>query len=326
MSAQATEAPPKGPATNGSDGRTEGVLEKWGLAYTLEVEYPLAKVKIEQPAQVREVGHQAPPSNVKEYAEQMGNGATFPPLVLTNAGILIDGNTRYAAAVRRGYETFPAYTVTVPRGSMMPLIGASLNQTGGARLSATEVMTAALAFMETGTYDDETIARFVGRSVTQIRAYRREQAFQALAKKAGLSDWDIKGISTAVRQKLSEITHLEPFKAAVKAAHDVKMTKNHAEGVVKAAEDTTSDAEAVEAIQTFVDQELVPTLGKNGQKTPKDLPSQTVKFDRAVQAIIKKYPAPLSVYEPDAEKQAVHRDAAQFYLEYFQQYRGLYGD
>ena len=326
MSAQATEAPPKGPATNGSDGRTESVLDKWGLTYLLEMEYPLAKVKYEPASQVREIGHQAPPSSVREYAEQMGNGATFPALVLTNAGILIDGNTRYAAAIKRGYETFPAYTVTVPRAAMLPLIGASLNQTGGARLSTTEVMTAALAFMDEGTYDDETIARFVGRSVTQIRAYRREQAFQTLAKKAGLSEEDITGITTAVRQKLSELTHVEPFKAAVQAAHDVKMTKNHAAGVVKAAEATTSDAESVEAIQTFVEEELVPTLGRNGQKTPKDLPSQTIKFDRAVQAIIKKYPAPLSVYEPDAEKQAAHRDAAQFYLEYFQQYRGLYGD
>ena len=92
---------------NGRDVRTESLLTTWKIPFRLDPEFALAKVKVSDIAQVREDAHRAPRRNVDEYAAQMSAGAKFPPIVLTEGGLLIvDGNTRLAAAQKNGHMSF----------------------------------------------------------------------------------------------------------------------------------------------------------------------------------------------------------------------------
>ena len=158
------------------DMRIEGLLREWNLDFDFDAEYPLRKIDVQTDTQVRLPEHRAPRDTVEEFTTQMRgqlahDRISFPPLVLTHNGRLIDGNTRKQAAEQNGLETFHVYLVKLPRADFGPMIGAALNQMGGKRLTAEESFAAAEKMMREG-YADEAIARTLGRSTQMVRNYR----------------------------------------------------------------------------------------------------------------------------------------------------------
>lgn len=305
-----TDTLPKEAATmNGRDVRTESLFDSWGIGYELEPDFDLSKIKIEDVSQVREETHRAPRSNVDQYAAQMSHGAKFPPIVVNRNGFLIDGNTRLAAAQKNGHTSFPAYVANIKQTDIMPLVGASLNQTGGQRLSAEEAQRAAEGMMRQG-YDDSTIARWVGRTVTQVRNYRREREFKELAEQAELAPEQVESISKKVRRRLASINHVEPFKAAVEAVADKRVTSKDLNEIVEAATTARSDAEAVKQIETA--SKDLGAQGPQQAKRKRTRPTTADKFIRHAQAILALIDAGdlLEVlYEPDEDRQPDHREA-----------------
>src|SRR5262245_20844543 len=87
------------------DTRIEAILDRWGLTYELQQEFPLRRLKIADETQARTAEHRQPTASVDEYAVHMRNGAQFPPILVATNGMLIDGNTRVAAGERVGLDT-----------------------------------------------------------------------------------------------------------------------------------------------------------------------------------------------------------------------------
>ena len=227
------------------DTRIEKLFEDWNLTFELDDDMPLARVKFEPGAQVREEEHRAPASTVAEYQTHMTHGAIFPPIIVSSQNFLIDGNTRVKAALRLGRKTFPAYRVKFPHLGMAKMVGAAINQMGGDRLTEAEIVAAASVMMKEG-YSDEAIARTLGRSPSHVRNVRKDQAFTEAAARTGLADIRI---PKQHRRTLSRIAHDEPFAAAVKIIAASTPPNKEVTALVDKIDQTRSDAEALAVIE-----------------------------------------------------------------------------
>jgi ParB-like chromosome segregation protein Spo0J len=238
-------------ALAGEDTRIEGLLQEWGLGFDFEPEYPLRKVDADyEDAQVRELSHRAPQETTEEFTNQMRGQLQqgrllFPPVVLTHNGRLIDGNTRKAAAERLGLETLAAYLVKLDRPDQGKVLGAALNQMGGRRLTAEEAFAAAEKMMRDGAAD-EAIARTLGRSVESVRNYRREKRYREAAERTGVKDLPV---TRSVQRVVADVTHDEPFKAAVELAAATKATKRDVQELVRDVAEARSEREELEVIE-----------------------------------------------------------------------------
>jgi len=231
--------------TAARDTRIERLFETWNLPFELEPNFALAKIKVTPETQIRTAEHRAPSAAVQEYVTHMKHGAIFPPIVLTSSGHLVDGNTRVRAAQELSRKFFPAYIVKFPHLGQARLIGAALNQMGGDRLTAEEIVVAAEAMMSEG-YGDDAIARTLGRSTQHVRNVRRDQQFREAAERTGLADVVV---PKQMARVLANIRHDEPFKAAVQAVVAAKPSAKDAAALVDKIEKTRSDAEALAVIE-----------------------------------------------------------------------------
>jgi hypothetical protein len=57
-------------------------LREWNLTYEIVADFALDRVRRDDESQVRQLAHIAPALRVEEYAQQMRNGAMFPPILL----------------------------------------------------------------------------------------------------------------------------------------------------------------------------------------------------------------------------------------------------
>jgi hypothetical protein len=223
----------------------EARLEEWTVPFELVEDFELKDIKTKDYSQVRTPEHRAPKEGVEQYALQMANGAVFPPIVLAaNDKAIIDGNTRVAAARKNGYKTFPAYLVKVADAAMARVIGSSLNQSGGLRLSGDELQEAAAAFLERR-FSDAEIARCLGRTAEWARKFRKRAEFE---DRAGSHPTAAK-LKPTVKERLADIDHDGPFLAALDAIQDVRMDTASAAKMVEAAREARSDQAATEAVQ-----------------------------------------------------------------------------
>jgi hypothetical protein len=223
----------------------EARLEEWNVPFELVEDFELKDIKTKDYSQVRTPEHRAPKEGVEQYALQMANGAIFPPIVLAaNDKAIIDGNTRVAAARKNGYKTFPAYLVKPADAAMARVIGSSLNQSGGLRLSGDELQEAAAAFLERR-FSDAEIARCLGRTAEWARKFRKRAEFD---ERAGSHPTAAK-LKPTVKERLADIDHDAPFFAALDAIQDVRMDTTSAAKMVEAASDARSDQAATEAVQ-----------------------------------------------------------------------------
>jgi ParB-like chromosome segregation protein Spo0J len=230
-------------------------LNEWGLEYTVNRDFVIADVVVQKEAQVREATHIAPTMRVEEYSQQMRNGAIFPPVILRTPNVLIDGNTRLAAAKRIGRKTFPALIVDTKTKDTAKILAAALNQMGGERLNPSEAHEAALLMMRND-FPDAVVARELGRDLSQVRRWRNQRDVEHRAEQLGLGE-EIKQISRTTLGTLAGVSREEPFVELVKLMADVRPKEKDAKQYVTDAMQAPSDEEAVAAIVSLRE-ELAP--------------------------------------------------------------------
>ena len=242
--------------TMSRDTRIEALLKEWNLSFELVDQFPVSKVRFELAAQIRAEAHIAPKSMVDEYVTHMKHGAVFPPIVVSDKGVLVDGNTRLEAARRNGIKSFPAYKVKFGHLGQAKMLGAALNQMGGDRLTDDEIVLAAEAMMDER-YPDDVIARHLGRSVSHVYNVRKDRTYRQVAERTGMTHIEL---PKAVQRLLAGIHHDEPFKATVEAVAQAKPALKDVSTLVKKIEATRSDADALATIDATV-QDWGPVTG-----------------------------------------------------------------
>jgi ParB-like chromosome segregation protein Spo0J len=233
-------------------------LREWNLAYRIDQEFPLDQVERAKAAQVRSVANIAPSQRVEEFRQQMANGALFPPVLLRETGgnpLLIDGNTRLAAAKKIGRKTFPAIIVDTRTPTMARILAAAVNQMGGERLQAAEAHEAAILMMQND-YPDSAIGRELGRDLSQVRRWRSQQEVLKRADALGLTD-QINTLSAGAQRRLVDVRHDEPFVELTRLFADVRPNEKQAREMVAQIVSTTSD-EAASQVVRELREELAP--------------------------------------------------------------------
>jgi ParB-like chromosome segregation protein Spo0J len=235
------------------DTRLEAILDRWGLTYELQDEYPLRRLKIAEETQARSADHRQPSSSVDEYATHMKNGAQFPPILIASNGMLVDGNTRAAAAERIGRDSIAAYVVKLGNLELGKLIAAAINQTNGRRLASEELVAAAEGYLDAG-YTEEAVARELGCSISHVRNVRRERTYRDAATRVGTDELKI---GKPQQRVLAGVTHDEPFRAAATLVAETNPTAKDTSALVDELTKARSDADAV-AIVNAKRQEWAP--------------------------------------------------------------------
>jgi len=244
--------------TNGSNDYNhqpfEEVFKRMGVHFKLVPEFKLDDLVDVPESQVRHRSHKAPKPNVDAYAEQMGHGAQFPPLVAVDAtqgAVLCDGNTRAAAARKIGRATFPVYLLRNLTMDEAFIVSGVLNQIGGQRLDTVEGKELALRMMEQD-YSDAEVAELSGQRPDTVRRWRREKRFERNIADCGI---DMTGVSIpqAAKAAFSEVREMEPLREVIESARNVQWTVKSAKEAAKAVAEGRSDAEKVAAIKAVSD-------------------------------------------------------------------------
>jgi transposase-like protein len=232
-----------------ADTKVETLLKEWNLRFDLIEAVPLDSIIHVPEQQARSVAHRALPENVESFYQHMKNGAQFPPMVLREPRILLDGNTREAAALKLGMQVFPCYVVhDIANDSMARALSGAINQLGGQRLSGDEAQELAVEML----YGElklpvGEVARYVGRSATQITKWRRQTEVLNHAERLGIAD-QLKAISVNQRGKLADVQLDEPFRRLVEVIAGAKPPSGELTKVVREVESASSEADAIATI------------------------------------------------------------------------------
>jgi hypothetical protein len=98
---------------NGKTAEIQRVIElKLGVAAQFDPHYDRLRIRMDDRVQSRIDKNTAPKFMVERYAAQM-SVFTFPPVVITSDGILVDGNTRTKAAAQRNDRYLPVLIVPI---------------------------------------------------------------------------------------------------------------------------------------------------------------------------------------------------------------------
>ena len=228
----------------------ERKFELHNVKYELIEDVTLDSMEKRETAQVRRHSPIAPPHQVERYRLAMSAGQSFPPVVLWG-DIILDGNTRIAAARKQGLTSLPAYRVQCRNERQAVILAAALNQMNGRPLTDEEARESAELMMDDG-MKDEYIAREVQINAAKVRRWRKERETVARAERVGVAD-ELGNLSASQRQKLAGITHERPFAETVKALAERSPSADQFRELVAAVSSATSDDAAVDVIRDAVD-------------------------------------------------------------------------
>ena len=224
----------------------EAKLIEWNIAYEYVADYPVAAAKVVDGTQIRSAEHRVSEQQADEYAAQMKNGAIFPPIVLTDSDILLDGNTRLQASKKNKRNDIPAFKCKFPNMLLARAFAGALNQQGGRRLTKEEANRAATDLMRFH-YNDEAISRELGYSRTQISNWRKEEECTERAKRTMVTG-SLDRVKKADQWKLAQIPLDAPFAAAVELVADVKPGAKDLSTLVKDVRAANSEADQLQVI------------------------------------------------------------------------------
>jgi len=225
----------------------EAKLREWNIPYSYDPAFPISEIKVLIEAQVRSAEHLADETQVEEFAEQMRNGAVFPPLLLHGEKLMLDGNTRNKAARRNRMKTFPVFHAAFPNIELGRTFAASMNQQNGRRLSRPEAQAAALSLLKFG-HTEESVARELGYSRTSITNWRKESEFAQRAE-VSMSIDAARSVDKLSQHKLADIKQVAPFAAAVDLVAAAKPSAKVVTALVKAVTAAPSEAEAIAVVE-----------------------------------------------------------------------------
>jgi len=165
-----------------------GVLGFEEGSWFYDINQALAKPLPSEVLQVRNIKDQAPRMQVGHYMEVLRPytlnraGMLMPPVVITNDGILLDGNTRTEAAKRLDWETFPALVLNdrwsgAPRSlqDQMIKLATVLNTTHGKGLSPADIERLVLQLAQSDSSAADLAKQLqVSRSTVKNVLYARE--------------------------------------------------------------------------------------------------------------------------------------------------------
>lgn len=211
------------------DPRTEGVLKSLGIKFQYVPEFAMSDLVSDPTTQVRREENRAPKVEVERYFKLLRAGAEFPPIIVTAAGKVIDGNTRSGAYEKMRRTTIPAYRCDVTSPAVAKRIGVELNAVHGKRMEKTELID--WLGKGNGSVSEEAALRITGWSSRTVQRVREALKFDA--RRASLGIELVTVLPETVRGALWKVTDPQCFRALATLADDAGLTAPDVNGIVK---------------------------------------------------------------------------------------------
>lgn len=247
-------APSKPRATDSRDPKVEEILKthlQGGESeFTYSEVFPLVEVQRNPDSQSR-LGT-VDKRHVTELAEKLKAGVSLPPVVLWETAddgcVLVDGNHRVAAHIKRGSINIPAYVVKL-RGGLNEAVylSAVFNGANGLRLSTDELRRAVIAAGDINPEPSNArLAADYGVSPSQIGRIRAEFATGKRLEALSVAGTD--SLTQGHLLPLAKITLNEPLKQAAALVIDAQMSATDTRELVKDLTAAGSESAQIERI------------------------------------------------------------------------------
>jgi len=166
-----------------------------GVQAELDERYDRLDIRTDDRVQSRIDKNSAPSFMVERYANQMGE-FTFPPIIVTRDGIIVDGNTRNKAREQRNERYSPALVVPIDWDSAdedtkrkLLFLSELINNMNGLPLGDEERRKMVLTMVDQNASDAE-ISTTVGLSLKDIRELRDQHRASKRLTQVGIDPAD----------------------------------------------------------------------------------------------------------------------------------------
>lgn len=268
--------------------------------------------------QIRGIAERAPVKKVSHYAEmlrpftpaRLRSQMMFPPMVFTNDGYLLDGNTRDRAAQKLGWITFPAIVLNddYEGANEMLLekfksIGALLNLGNGTDLSRTDVERLLLEIVK----DDDSpadIARKLQVSRSTVMNLMNARKAYRRAEELGV---DLSEAARITRTHMSDLgASLDKYTDPVyvnflELIRDAELSTNEQRSIAKQVFAAGLESEKMEIVSAERTSRHGKVTGHAGR------PPQSAQLRQALGKVLKFEDSPGRAVEDDPASSQAHR-------------------
>jgi hypothetical protein len=227
------------------------LVERFGFKWEFDYEYALPDT--ERRVQIRSEDHYAPAPKVAELRAVMKRGEKLPPIVVTQDGHIVDGNTRVTAARRNGFPTIQAIVLDVKaegakesENRRLWALGAAFNARHGKGIDREELRRAVGLIGSDPAYTATRIAALIGVTDSVVQSLLAEKRGRDRAEALGLQvNGSVGAGRLRVLGRASEGLNDEPFKDLFSLVQDSGLSAADIRQVVTRAKETKSDEGAL---------------------------------------------------------------------------------
>jgi hypothetical protein len=229
--------------------QTESKLAARHVHFVFEPNLDIKQIRDVEGNQVRLSEHRAPKATVARYSEQMKAGAIFPAIVVNDRYEIVDGNSRWMAALRNRRETIAAYVCSDLSALQARSLSVELNQSHGLSMTDEEIRAFVTgAVDERQVIDTKAYARITGTKASTLARWVAAKHFDMRAARAGITSdqpWDL---ADSVRAALNVAKLEAVFKQVTMLAVDARVPAVQVRPIITEANAAPSEAEALAVV------------------------------------------------------------------------------
>lgn len=237
------------------DPRVEDWLKSHRAKFEFDPDFPLDAIDREasERNQARIAGRPIIEEFVSSFGAAMGNGDSFPPIVVYRAKkraaqpyVIIDGNHRATAAENNKMATFPTYVVVDPAPKLVRLLTYDANVRHGIPTTPEERVQHGVYLVEEG-MTAQLAARTLGIPRHTIDAeLKRRAARTALSQY--LSDQEIEKLPLTALDRLASVRSDEVAASAARLIGDAKLPAERVSALIRDINAERSEAGAMKIV------------------------------------------------------------------------------
>ena len=252
------------------------LVERFGFKWTFDYEYPLPDLA--HRVQIRSEKHYAPAKMVSQIRAALARGDKFAPVIVTEDGHLVDGNTRVTAAMANKFPTVPAVILDVTFDGAkdselrrLYTLGAGCNARHGQGIDREEIRRAVDHLSSDPNYSATRIAALIGVTDRMVQALMAEKKARSRAEALGVhTNGSVNAAKLRTLGRASEYIKDQPFKQLFTLVEDSGLSAKEIGDVVGKMREAKSDAgaSAVVASELEARKDQIAEYKASGKSVP----------------------------------------------------------
>lgn len=233
-------------ANPSTSAQTESKLLARHIHFVFEPNLDVSVIRDVEGNQVRLTEHRAPRATVDRYAEQMRAGAIFPAIVVNDRHEIVDGNTRWMAALRNKRETIAAYVCHGLSALEARSISVELNQSNGLAMTEEEIRAFVTSAVDEGqVLDAKAYARMTGTRAAALNRWVAVKHFEMRAGRHAMTAEDYDCLPDSTRAALQVVKLSSVFVQLTALAIDARVPVAQLKPIIAEANAATSEVESL---------------------------------------------------------------------------------